>query len=279
MARVTLVVIAIIAIFIARDPNSSVFQIVSLLLGRLLAAPLDRWSCAPCSGSAATAGALWPVCWAAATIFIWKFLVKPMGGVFGIYELLPGFLVGLILTVVVSLATPRSRCRNRGRIRRSDDGLRQHSLSSNRINKTASEYAPGPGRYLPERAYSVLPLRQCSPPWRPRWGDNVAAVFMQPSAVRLSGVARITVVSVLSAGVQVLQIWRQTAGHLCAPPSQRYIFPILFITALPFPSFPIVFQLFRPPIPSKIPIDSLLKSLQNIIFLLIFFRVVTMCLY
>lgn len=28
-----------------------------------------------------------------------------MGGVFGIYELLPGFLVGLILTVVVSLAT------------------------------------------------------------------------------------------------------------------------------------------------------------------------------
>lgn len=40
-----------------------------------------------------------------ATIFIWKFLVKPMGGVFGIYELLPGFLVGLILTVVVSLAT------------------------------------------------------------------------------------------------------------------------------------------------------------------------------
>ena len=38
--------------------------------------------------------------------FVWKFLLKPMGGVFGIYELLPAFLVGLIVCVVVSLATP-----------------------------------------------------------------------------------------------------------------------------------------------------------------------------
>ena len=39
-------------------------------------------------------------------IFVWKFLVKPLGGVFGIYELLPGFIVGLLLCVVVSLLTP-----------------------------------------------------------------------------------------------------------------------------------------------------------------------------
>lgn len=39
-------------------------------------------------------------------VFIWKFLIKPMGGLFGIYELLPAFLVGLILLVVVSLITP-----------------------------------------------------------------------------------------------------------------------------------------------------------------------------
>ena len=41
-----------------------------------------------------------------AMVFIWKYLVKPMGGVFGIYELLPAFLVGLIVIVVVSLLTP-----------------------------------------------------------------------------------------------------------------------------------------------------------------------------
>ena len=39
-------------------------------------------------------------------VFIWKYLVKPLGGVFGIYELLPAFLVGIIVIVVVSLLTP-----------------------------------------------------------------------------------------------------------------------------------------------------------------------------
>ena len=39
-------------------------------------------------------------------IFIWKFLVRPMGGVLGIYELLPAFLVGLAVNIIVSLLTP-----------------------------------------------------------------------------------------------------------------------------------------------------------------------------
>ena len=39
-------------------------------------------------------------------VFIWKFLVRPMGGVLGIYELLPAFAVGLAVNVIVSLLTP-----------------------------------------------------------------------------------------------------------------------------------------------------------------------------
>ena len=39
-------------------------------------------------------------------VFVWKYLIKPMGGVFGIYELLPAFLCALIAIVVVSLLTP-----------------------------------------------------------------------------------------------------------------------------------------------------------------------------
>ena len=39
-------------------------------------------------------------------VFIWKFLVRPMGGVLGIYELLPAFVVGLAVNVIVSLLTP-----------------------------------------------------------------------------------------------------------------------------------------------------------------------------
>ena len=38
-------------------------------------------------------------------VFLWKYLIKPLGGIFGIYELLPAFLVGLLVIVVVSLLT------------------------------------------------------------------------------------------------------------------------------------------------------------------------------
>ena len=40
------------------------------------------------------------------SVFVWKYLIKPLGCVFGIYELLPAFLVSLAVCVVVSLVTP-----------------------------------------------------------------------------------------------------------------------------------------------------------------------------
>ena len=39
------------------------------------------------------------------TIFLWKYLVRPLGGAWNIYELLPAFLVASLFIVVVSLAT------------------------------------------------------------------------------------------------------------------------------------------------------------------------------
>ena len=41
-----------------------------------------------------------------ATVLIWHNLVKPLGGIFAIYELLPAFIVSLLFIVVVSLLTP-----------------------------------------------------------------------------------------------------------------------------------------------------------------------------
>ena len=38
-------------------------------------------------------------------VFVWKFLIKPFGGICGIYELLPAFIIALIVNVIVSLAT------------------------------------------------------------------------------------------------------------------------------------------------------------------------------
>ena len=42
-----------------------------------------------------------------AMVFLWKFLLNPIGGVFAIYELLPAFIVSSIAIIVVSLCTAK----------------------------------------------------------------------------------------------------------------------------------------------------------------------------
>ena len=39
-------------------------------------------------------------------VFIWEYVLTPLGGVFAIYELLPAFIVACLAIVVVSLLTP-----------------------------------------------------------------------------------------------------------------------------------------------------------------------------
>ena len=52
------------------------------------------------------AGAIAGMVGGGAMVFIWKLLIKPLGGLLGIYELLPAFLFSALLIVVVSLLTP-----------------------------------------------------------------------------------------------------------------------------------------------------------------------------
>lgn len=40
-------------------------------------------------------------------VFIWKYLVRPLGGAWNIYELLPAFIVACVFIIVVSLVTPK----------------------------------------------------------------------------------------------------------------------------------------------------------------------------
>ena len=105
MARITVLVIAAISVFLARNPDSSVFRIVSF-----------AWA-----GFGATFGAvmLFALFWkrsnrngalagmivGGAMVFIWKFLIAPHGGLLGIYELLPAFLCSAAAIVIVSLLT------------------------------------------------------------------------------------------------------------------------------------------------------------------------------
>ncbi|SDI83550.1 sodium/proline symporter [Pseudobutyrivibrio sp. 49] len=106
MARVVLVIIATIGVIIARDPNSSVFGIVSFAWAGFGAAFGPIMLLALFWKRANKYGAIAGMIGGGVMIFVWKFGIKPMGGIFGIYELLPAFIVALILCVVVSLLTP-----------------------------------------------------------------------------------------------------------------------------------------------------------------------------
>ncbi|MBR5539230.1 MAG: sodium/proline symporter, partial [Clostridia bacterium] len=108
VARVSVIVISVIAIFLALDPTSSVFTIVSfawagfgatfgpVMLAALFWKRANKW------------GALAGMLAGGITVFIWKFVVRVQFAdtVLNIYELLPAFIVGVIAIVVVSLATP-----------------------------------------------------------------------------------------------------------------------------------------------------------------------------
>lgn len=107
VARSTMVVIALVAAFLARDPNSSVFRVVSfawagfgaafgpVVLFGLFWRRSNKW------------GALAGMVVGGAMVFIWKYGIARLGGAFAIYELLPAFIAASIAIVVVSLLTEK----------------------------------------------------------------------------------------------------------------------------------------------------------------------------
>ena len=106
VARMTVVVIAFIAIFLAGDPDSNVFKIVSFAWAGFGAAFGPSILCALFWKRSNRQGILAGLIAGGGMVFVWKFLVRPMGGVWDIYELLPAFVTALIAIVVVSLLTP-----------------------------------------------------------------------------------------------------------------------------------------------------------------------------
>ena len=103
--KVTLLLIAIVAMFLAKNPDSSVFKIVSFawagfgaVFGPVVLLALfwrrSNWQ-----------GALAGMISGGAMVFIWKYGISQLGGAWAIYELLPAFLTACVINVVVSLLT------------------------------------------------------------------------------------------------------------------------------------------------------------------------------
>ena len=107
VARSVMIIISLIAAFLARDPDSSVFRVVSFAWAGFGAAFGPTMLMALFWKRSNKWGALAGMIVGGVMVFVWKFLIAPMGGALAIYELLPAFLSALIAIVVVSLLTPK----------------------------------------------------------------------------------------------------------------------------------------------------------------------------
>ncbi|WP_101908665.1 sodium/proline symporter PutP [Marasmitruncus massiliensis] len=107
VSRIVLIAIALLGMVIAWNENSVIFTIVSFAwagfgatFGPVLLFSLF-WERINHKGAVAgmlTGGIM---------VFVWKLLLKPMGGVFGIYELFPAFVLSCIAIILVSLSTEK----------------------------------------------------------------------------------------------------------------------------------------------------------------------------
>ncbi len=106
VSRIAMVAITLIAMVIAWDSNSTIFGITSFAWAGFGAAfgPLMLFSLF--WKRVNQPGALAGMVVGGAMVFVWKYAIAPLGGVFAIYELLPAFICGSIALVVVSLLTP-----------------------------------------------------------------------------------------------------------------------------------------------------------------------------
>ena len=106
VARLTVIAISVVGVIIAWNPDSSVFNIVSFAWAGFGASfgPLMLFSLF--WKRTTREGALSGMIVGGIMVFVWKYLIAPLGGVLGIYELLPAFICSCITIVVVSLLTP-----------------------------------------------------------------------------------------------------------------------------------------------------------------------------
>ena len=105
VARITVVIISVIAVILASNPNSSVFEIVSFAWAGFGATFGPVVLCALFWKRANKYGIMSGMVAGGIMIFVWKYGISKLGGIFTIYELLPAFIVALLVIIIVSYAT------------------------------------------------------------------------------------------------------------------------------------------------------------------------------
>ena len=106
-SRIAMAVITIIAMIIAWDSDSTIFGITSFAWAGFGATfgPLMLFSLFWKDTS--YIGALAGMFTGAVTVFVWKLVLNPLGGIWGVYCLLPAFILSALVIFVVSLLTKK----------------------------------------------------------------------------------------------------------------------------------------------------------------------------
>lgn len=105
IARISLLIIACIGVVMAWDQDSSVFVIVSFAWAGFGASFGPTMLLALFWRRSNLQGALAGMLTGGVMVFVWKFIVRPMGGMWDIYELLPAFIAAILVNMIVSLLT------------------------------------------------------------------------------------------------------------------------------------------------------------------------------
>ena len=106
VSRLALLAVALVGMVIALDENSVIFTIVSFAWAGFGATfgPIMLFSLF--WKRTTRAGAIAGMLSGGIMVFVWNLLIKPLGGIFGIYELLPAFVISCVVIALVSLLTP-----------------------------------------------------------------------------------------------------------------------------------------------------------------------------
>jgi len=102
VSRIAVVAISIVAYLLSLNPNSSVFRVVSFAWAGLGATFGPIIICALFWRRATAKGAFAGILFGGTTVLVWKNL-SHLGGIFTLYEIVPGFIISVIAIIVVSL--------------------------------------------------------------------------------------------------------------------------------------------------------------------------------
>lgn len=102
VSRIGIIVIAILALFMAMHPDSTVIKLVAFAWAGLSAAFGPSVVGALYWRRMTRKGAIWGILLGAFTVIIWK-IIPLKTGIFGLYEIIPGFVLGTLGVVIGSL--------------------------------------------------------------------------------------------------------------------------------------------------------------------------------